>query len=63
MNLLFGLRFNLFDTIAYITTIVLIDAYKSYWWLLLLVPAMWFSIYMERKLAVNKVLNDLLSGK
>ena len=63
MNFLFGLRFSFFDMIAYISTIVLIDAYKSYWWLLLLAPAMWFSVYMERKLAVNKILNDLLRGK
>jgi len=62
IKFLFGLRFNLFDMIAYLVTIVLIDAYGSYWWLLLLAPAMWVSVKMGNKLEIRKVLEERQRG-
>lgn len=56
MNFLFGLRFNMFDMIVNGIIMFLIIDTNSYWWLLLLIPTMFVSVYAERKLEVIKFL-------
>lgn len=60
MDFLFEIRFNFFDLIVNGTTIILINNTNNYWFVLLLIPAMWLSVKMQDKLEIRKILKEKL---
>lgn len=63
MKFLFECRFNVFDMVCLLIVWIIQGETGSYWYSLLLLPAMLLSVVMERKLERNKIINEILSGR